>query len=229
MITKLLIEKGIMQRIKLRLFSFNKDLELLITDIINEYQFKSSINEISFVYMNDVSIESILKTRQIINKYTSNIIVFSDCIEVAQFAWDINAMFFINLSRNNWEQQLIRAIKTVESKNKLLKLSTISFKSQNQTDIIVANEINFILAKANYSLINHKDNKKLLVTKQIGKIEKMLDAYPEIIRIGKSTIINLNKLTKINENKVRFKDGQTINFPENSKNIKLIKKHLFWQ
>jgi len=96
-------------------------------------------------------------------------------------------------------------------------------------DVIDLHEICFCTGEGNYTTIYLSSGIKKTVTLQLNVIEKSLCTAPNFQRIGKSFIINLNKISRIKDKTVELstaKDPLKLNLSDLY--IKRLKKTIMW-
>lgn len=78
---------------------------------------------------------------------------------------------------------------------------SLCIKVNGEIQKIRINEILFIKAEENYSLI-HTANKKYLTLLNLKKVEEVLMKYPQFLRIHKSYIVSLPRVERVSSNTV---------------------------
>lgn len=200
---------------------FNDEEKMNILHILNG-KLNNADKTLILVRMNLIDEKERLAVRGFVNRnLDSLLILFSENIEAAQFAWDVGADGFINISREKWGAQLIHVL------NASRKLWTIG--SQQQIDFVDVAKITFVLAQGNYSYVNFCDRSRVLITKQLGKIESELAVFPDFERVGKSVLVNLARIRCIKDNCVYFDSKDVVRFSKSSKWIKILKDRLLWK
>lgn len=81
----------------------------------------------------------------------------------------------------------------------LTQRKKLQFNSLNAIFFYYENEIIYIEAHRNYSILNLTNNRKKCISLNLGELEKTL-SYPPFFRISRSAIINTVFLTEINKN-----------------------------
>ena len=168
--------------------------------------------------------EERLNIRSLMSKnFGATLIVFSSRIEIAQLAWDVNANGFVNMSREDWSARFISALNAKD------KHRYWTVNSTQQVDLVDVSKVTYILAQGNYSVVNFCDRPRILVTKQLGRIESELAGYGDLERFGKSLILNLSQVRRIKDNCVYFDSKDVVRFSKSSKWIKILKDRLLWK
>ena len=87
----------------------------------------------------------------------------------------------------------------------------ISLPVNKEFKVLNANDIIYCQADVNYTVIFTKDGSKVLVTKTLGKVEKIL-AYPFFFRCHKSYLVNLNHIDSYSkiDGYIRMKNNEVI-------------------
>jgi Response regulator of the LytR/AlgR family len=92
-------------------------------------------------------------------------------------------------------------------------------KANGEPQLIKINEILFIAAESQYTMLKTADNKTLLLRKSVAEWEKLLPAK-NFLRIHRSTIINLEYITKIE----KYYNSSFVVFMKNTKEPFIISK-----
>ena len=77
-----------------------------------------------------------------------------------------------------------------------ITINRILLHTKNAIEIINQDEIIYLQADSNYSNVHTTDSKRLMVTKTLNDLEKLLDEN-QFIRIHRSYTVNINLLKKI--------------------------------
>lgn len=108
-----------------------------------------------------------------------------------------------NLSLENRAKQLNLLFETLHMGRMSKSFDKIALPSSTGFEIIALSQVAYIEADQRYSLFHLSDERKILVTRNIGEYEEILD--PDIfLRIHRSYIVNLNYIKKY----VRGEGGQ---------------------
>jgi len=120
------------------------------------------------------------------------IALFSDSSE-ALIAWDIGVFHF--------EPYPVLSSRILYTYRKYC-----SFKNQNQQVYSVRSpegvfnlnirDINYIQAAGNYTLIQFRNNKNMVLTRQLGTYTDLLETYPDFERVHRSLILNKSAVKK---------------------------------
>ncbi len=184
--------------------------------------------EMVVLKINSLDENSRIEVRRVINNRDAFIILMSESINVSNFAWKCNADHFINLSDKSWQYDLSEVLKKEYKKSNYLYSQKIKFKSHHKVDFIYPPEIIVVLANGNYSEISLSNGKKILVSKQIGVLEKEFQYWNQLKRFGKSVIINLNKISSIKDKTIIFNNNEQYSFPKYSRSFIYLKDCLLW-
>ncbi|NNF36747.1 MAG: response regulator transcription factor [Saprospiraceae bacterium] len=96
--------------------------------------------------------------------------------------------------RNENERVTIDRIMTALKETKFRK-QRIPFSVQSGIEFVVLDDIIYVSGENNYSLIHFVDGKKLMVSKTLSTVEKMLSDHT-FLRIHKSYILNLQHIVR---------------------------------
>ena len=144
---------------------------------------------------------------------------------VANFSWQSQAVFFLPLPSSR--RAIALMLKKIEERRKMPKLK-IKLNYQGGFDLVNSEDICFCEGDGNYTTVHLKNTKSILLSKKLKFIYQKLSPFPEIIRLGKSYVINTENIIKVDNNKVYF-SGQNTNtskFQLSPIYIKRLKEHL---
>lgn len=116
-------------------------------------------------------------------------------------AWKLNVFHFEAIPANG------DAI--LETYRKFLYMTTehqheLNLNISGETVNIPHNQILYLEAEGNYTNIVLSNGKKLLLTKQLGRFEEMIEKDPKFIRLHRSVIINLRLIRAVGQHAVHF-------------------------
>jgi DNA-binding LytR/AlgR family response regulator len=154
------------------------------------------------------------------------IILCSENRDIANLAWQINSIHFLPfpLSRRS----LALMIKKVEQELTPIK-SKIKFNFQGGCDIISPDEICYCSGDGNYTRIFLKGSKVIMLSKKMKEVSAVLSPFPDLVRIGKSFIVNINNIQKVDDLEVSFSGLEGKNAIQFSPiYLKRIKEQLLW-
>jgi len=155
-------------------------------------------------YMPDNSPEEVLKLRKQLQRYgSSNFVLASEKLEASLLAWRLNCLYFILMPLNTVE--LKKAIARHQEEQTAQKTEqNIQFRDEQGIHNVRVSDILFIKADGNYSHLHLKDDKRMVVSKQIQFIDQMLSDDASLVRIGRSFMINLSAIRKIEKGLIGF-------------------------
>jgi|SRR5690606_25420437 len=192
---------------------------------------KQTPHSFIFLYLKDDSPKERILLRKIVKKAGAlNTVIVSGNLKLAGLATTANVFHFIYLS----EAELFPAFTLYRDRLMLRKGQGTSPKKlkigfKGGIDVIDTNKICFCSADGNYTDIYLADGKKKTVTYQLNSLEKKLNFFPDFERIGKSFIINLNRVNKIKENSVYVNtDSEDLKLNLSPLYIKRLRKALTW-
>ncbi len=141
--------------------------------------------------------------------YPQSLMVFcSEDFYVANFSWQSQAVFFLPLPASR--RAIALMVKKIEENRKVPK-PKIKLNYQGGFDLVNSDDICYCEGDGNYTKIFLRNSKSILLSKKLKVIFQKLSPFPEIIRLGKSYIVNTDNIVKIDENMVCFK-GQNVDF-----------------
>ena len=184
-----------------------------------------------YLYLDADNPKNRLLLRNLVQKHGSlYIILVSANQQLASLAWKSNVFHFLHITDtelvNDYSLLKDRLLQKFDQKQIPKKLK-IPFKGG--LDVIDIREICFCSGEGNYTTLYLSSGIKKTVTLQLNALEKKLCTTPEFQRIGKSIIINLNKIAKIKENTVSLNtQKEPINLSLGELYIKRLKKKIMW-
>ena len=199
-----------------------------VQDVLKKYYLSLGNSNIAIIKIIDSSEDSRLIIRRIINDINPFLILMSSNIEVSNFAWQCQANCFVLLSKTNWDKDLENALKTQFQNLNFGYRKKIKINTHAQIDIVDPIAIVVVLAQGNYSELRLNCGKKIVVSKQIGVLEKELENWTQLQRFGKSIIVNLNMITSIKNKTITFKNNEQFSFPKYSRSFVCLKNRLLW-
>jgi DNA-binding LytR/AlgR family response regulator len=160
--------------------------------------------------------------------YPSTLLVFcSGDMLVANFSWQSGAIFFLPypFSRRGVALMFQKLAEKYAFPRLKIKLSY-----QGGFDMVAAEDIWFCEGDGNYTTVYLRNSKSVMLSKKIKDIYLKLASFPEIVRIGKSYIVNIDNITKIDDMKVYFKSTvyQNNSFVLSQVYLKRLKEHILW-
>ncbi len=201
---------------KINFFNVNINDKDEIVNTINPY-LKNYINIDKLLFYQLSVFDEINKSR--LSKYISdgyNIVVITENCNYLnlQHEFKIGGMIYLN---EVWKNHLVGCLKNMYER-KLKKRLVIKFSGGYE--VIDLNEVLFIKGERNYSFIYLYNKKKITVSKNLKLLENIIYEHKvNIIRYGKSYILNIDKITKIKGNLIFFNDI-ALKFPPYSKGYK---------
>jgi len=203
---------------KIKLFQIKHLQELKKIDPENE--------NIILIHIQELNLEQRKFIWQFKINYPQTLLVFcSKDYLVANFSWQSQAVFFLPLPASR--RAIALMIKNIEERRRKPKVK-IKLNYQGGFDLVNADDICFCEGDGNYTSIHLKNTKTILLSKKLKVIFEKLSPFPEIIRLGKSYIVNTENIIKVDDNKVHFKGQNTepIKFQLSPIYVKRLKEHL---
>lgn len=188
----------------------------------------AKIEHIVILYLEDLNIEQ----RRFIWQFRINfplikLIFCSKDMMTANFSWQSDAIFFLPCPFSRRAVALM--YQKIEEKFVNTKLK-VKLNYQGGFEIVTSDDICFCEGDGNYTSVHLLNSKSVLLSKKIKDIFQRLSPFPEIVRIGKSYIVNLNNITRIDDSKVYFKglNNNISSFTLSPVYLKRLKEHLLW-
>lgn len=130
-------------------------------------------------------------------------IILVSTADVALSAWRRDAFYFVPLSKSDTANDetaffLNHSYKKFAALGKS-ETQSLTIKYNGQLMIIPFQDICYIKADGNYCDIVTATMKKITITKQLGKMVDLCKPYPALTRIGKSLIINTNRVKDVHK------------------------------
>lgn len=187
-------------------------------------------NEFAYVYLTEDSPQNRLLLRKIIQIHSPlNVILVSDNTETSKLAWQANVFHFLHLPKMvlfpNFSLLQDRLMYKHQYKEIPKKLK-INFKGG--VDIIETQDICYCIGEGNYTTIFLATGIKKTITFQLNALEKKLCLIPNFQRIGKSFIINIDKVSTIKGTSVNLHSRNELELIISPMYIKRLKKAVMW-
>ncbi len=206
---------------------FTGKINVVQINFIHELKKIDSEQEnIILIHIQDLNLEQRKFIWQFKINYPHSLLIFcSRDYMVANFSWQSQAVFFLPLPASR--RAIALMMQKIEEKRKAPKLK-IKLNYQNGFDLITADDICYCEGDGNYTTVYLRNSKSILMSKKLKVIYQKLSPFPEIIRLGKSFIINTDNIIKVDDNKVIFKalNINSISFQLSPIYIKRLKEQL---
>lgn len=188
------------------------------------------VNDLAFVYLSEDSPQNRLLLRKITQVHAPlNVVLVSENIEISKLAWRVNVFHFLHLPKMElfpnftfFQDRLMYKHPYKELPKKL----KINFKGG--IDIIETKDICYCIGDGNYTTLYLSTGIKKTITYQLNALEKKLCLVPNFQRIGKSFIINIDKVSKIKSNSVNLYSKNELELKISPLYIKRLKKAVMW-
>lgn len=161
------------------------------------------------------------------NKYSDMpLVLCSEDKNMASLAWQIDTLYFLQfpLSRKSLANMNLRI-----DKSQQLELPKMKFNHQSGFHLIDHADICYCKSDGNYTEIILSNNKKIMVSKKIKDIADKMAVFPNLIRIGKSYLINLDNIRRVDESSIIFKgENAPIKIELSSVYLRRVKEVMLW-
>ncbi len=181
-------------------------------------------------YLDNDDAKSRVILRQLVNSNNNNhYVLVSKNIELAYLAWKANVLGFIhhndtgNTTTNSFLERLKKYPPKTEKVEEKLRLN---FKGG--FDLIALDNICFCVGSGNYTEIYLDNGTKKCMSYPLSTLEKRLGDVPFLKRIGKSFLVNLNRIQKVQTEQLLFKGKTAITLKLSTTYIKRVKQNLLW-
>ncbi|MCF0237497.1 MAG: response regulator transcription factor [Sphaerochaetaceae bacterium] len=158
--------------------------------------------------------------------FSSSIVFCTTSKDYALDSYSVNAEGYL-LKPYTWEQftQVMERINNKWSKS----TKVISFTSNRVETIVSLEDVQYIETK-NKGCLVHVSNEAIDTSKIISSFEEELKEYDFFCKMGKSFLINLNKVKSFDDNNIYMINGDNIVLPVRSKQeIKRVINNWRWQ
>lgn len=188
----------------------------------------SKTEQVVILYIEKLNLEQ----RKFIWQFRTNyplvkMVLCSKDLLVANFSWQINVLFFLPHPISRRAVSLM--YKKIEESFSSPKIR-IKLNYQGGFDLVTSDEVCFCEGDGNYTTVHLTNSKSVMLSKKIKDIFQRLSPFPEIVRIGKSYIVNINNIIRIDESTVYFKaqNNNSSSFKLSPVYLKRLKEHLLW-
>jgi DNA-binding LytR/AlgR family response regulator len=206
---------------------FTGKINLVRINFLHELnKIDSEQESIILIHIQELNLEQRKFIWQFKINFSQSLLIFcSKDYMVANFSWQSQAVFFLPLPASR--RAIALMMKKIEEKRKTPKLR-IKLNYQGGFDLVNSDDICFCEGDGNYTTVHLKNSKSILLSKKLKVIFQKLSPFPEIIRLGKSYIVNTDNIIKVDDNKVYFKGQNTekVKFQLSPIYIKRLKEHL---
>ncbi|UOY07968.1 LytTR family transcriptional regulator DNA-binding domain-containing protein [Muricauda sp. SCSIO 64092] len=213
-------------------------------DLIEEQWFKQKnqhlkhIEHLNFFYIPDDSEGSREQLRSYISFISStnafaNIVLVTSNLELAFIGWEQDVVaFYPTLSAETGKGManlINRLLKFPPYQGAILK--KLKIKSKGHFDLVDTKDICFCMGSGNWTEIYMADGTMRKECRPLGNLEERLSNVSSIKRVGKSLLVNRNRVLQITGNDVRFVTNQKappMKQRLGEKYIKELRKFVYW-
>ena len=187
-------------------------------------------NKLSFFYLKEDTLENRILLRKLINTNDKeHFVVVSANKEVAFLAWKANVLAFMYYQKEvavGFYEFLIRLKKYPPIKEEVKEKLKISFKGG--FELVAIASICFCVGSGNYTYIYLENGTRKCISYPLNVLEKRIKEVPFLNRIGKSFIVNINRIKKVQSQHLVFKGATEIELKLGDIYIKRVKQNLLW-
>ncbi|MDP3914244.1 MAG: LytTR family DNA-binding domain-containing protein [Bacteroidota bacterium] len=206
----------------------NKYTSVPIAYVPDLKKIDAKVENTIIIYIEELNLEQ----RRFIWQFRINypiiqMIFCSKDLMVANFSWQCNAVFFLPYPFSRRAVALM--YQKIEEKYTAARLK-VKLNYQGGFDIVTSDDICFCEGDGNYTTVHLRNSKSVLLSKKIKDIFQRLSPFPEIVRIGKSYIVNVENITRVDDMKVHFKglNNNSTSIVLSPVYLKRLKEHLLW-
>jgi DNA-binding LytR/AlgR family response regulator len=187
-------------------------------------------NKLSFFYLKEDTLENRILLRKLINTNDQeHFVVVSANKEVAFLAWKANVLAFMYYQKEvavGYHEFLIRLKKYPPILEEVKEKLKISFKGG--FELVAIASICFCVGSGNYTYIYLENGTRKCISYPLNVLEKRIKEVPFLTRIGKSFIVNINRIKKVQSQHLVFKGATEIELKLGDIYIKRVKQNLLW-
>lgn len=213
--------------VKIKMQFFSDDEKQNVMDSFERIVFSKGRMELFFIKIDEIGEKERLAVRSAVNG-GQQVILFSKNNDVAALAWKADVAYYVDMNDSTMDMSLQNGLKRANMRINDAENHKVAFNSQSQVNMVDATKILFVAAAGNYCDIHLQDGAVVTVTKQLGKMCDILSPYPNMKRVGKSLIVNINKVTSLKGCEVAFGGREKLKFDANSRCIGQLRKFLLW-
>jgi DNA-binding LytR/AlgR family response regulator len=189
------------------------------------------ISEVSFFYIDKDTIANRILLRKLLNtNENDHFVLVSTNKEVSFLAWKAAVFAFLHYKKKGIEMGLL------DVKNRLQKYPFNNTKVQEKLkinfkggfDLVAINEICFCTGSGNYTYIYLQNGTRKCISYPLSVLEKRLQEISFLKRIGKSFIVNINRIKKVQSQYIVFKGTTELELKLGDIYIKRVKQNLLW-
>lgn len=196
------------------------------------------VDHLNFFYVPDDNIESREQLRSYISLITNtneyaNTVMVSKQKQLAFIGWEQDVVAFYSLQPEaiNVSMPILvnRLMKFPPYQGAILK--KLKIKSKGHFDLVDTKDICFCMGSGNWTEIYMSDGTMRKECKPLGNLQERLSNVSSIMRVGKSLLINRNRVLQITGNDVRFvTDAKAPSMKQRlgEKYIKELRKFIYW-
>ncbi|GGG44970.1 LytTR family transcriptional regulator DNA-binding domain-containing protein [Bizionia arctica] len=187
--------------------------------------------EVSFFYLDEDSIDNRVLLRKLMNtNEKEHFVLVSKNKEVSFLAWKANVLAFLHYKNKDINIGLL------DFKNRLKKYplgnteveEKLKINFKGGFDLVLINAICFCVGSGNYTYIYLEDGTRKCISYPLNVLEKRLIEVGFLKRIGKSFIVNMNRVKKVQSQHLVFKGTKEIELKLGEIYIKRVKQNLLW-
>lgn len=185
--------------------------------------------DINLIFFNSDSLSNRLELRRLISRNNPLSIVLVSPMDLSSLSCKANLLHFIFLNEHI-ETNIQNLCDKLFYFNEIEKIpKKIVLRDKYETTLLDIGNILYCKAEGNYTTLYLSDEKKKTFTIQLNKLFNYISKYPNMIRVGKSLIVNLNHLQAINKEEVIFAaTSNQVALSLSTLMIKRIKKEVIW-
>lgn len=162
--------------------------------------------ELVWLFLEDTSPNCRKRLRATLRNHESlNIILVSPDEEVGNLAWKSNVYSFLWIKDNDIFPYYTYLLERLSHKIKYKPISRkIKIKYQGGVDIFLADDICYAVGDGNYTVLYLATGVKKTITLKLKNLNDKISGLPQFSRIGKSFVVNLEKIKSIKGDSILF-------------------------
>lgn len=192
--------------------------------------YTGNVYPLTFIYIEEDTIENRVLLRKSLNSnFKGNYVLVSKNPNISLLAWKANLLAFVFI-----DEALLEALHLLN--NRVKSFPPILFPSKSKLKLNYKGGVEFIdiemicfcSGSGNYTEVYLQNGKKKCMSYPLGEIEKRFFNINHINRIGKSFIVNYNRVKMVKRNRLVFKADVAMELVLSDTYIKRIKQNILW-
>ncbi len=215
--------------LKIELLNFRSDTQRKLREIFLDWAKKEIwINDqkLYIIYIDEFTLE-VRKELRALHNSDSKFIIVSPRKDLAYIFLQTNAIYFLFTPTTH--REICRCFYTLTKNIKKGLVKNKFYLTYNGSGMLVDyQQLLYVRGSGNYSRLVFEDEKEWLVTKKLNEIERIVAQFDGVERIGKSYILNLNRIKSINKWGIAFNNKHATNLVLSKTYSQKLKEKFYW-